>query len=90
MSKFKHYWTITYTDVRTGERKTYMNNVGFDLFEVQRELGRIRRERTRLRKLYPDLMERVREMQEAGMYVPSYMVGRDWRRKRITVRIKTP
>jgi hypothetical protein len=69
----EQFYKITYTNVLTGLRETYMR-IGFNSQEsAVNEKNRILREAKRLRKQHID----VRTMK--GLIIPSYLIGKNWR-----------
>ncbi len=87
-TEYIDYWQITYTDVFSGYRETYMN-IGFESKEsARRELDRILREVKKANQgLFPF---NIRDAVNAGMHIPSIKKGTHWRIKKIKIKTDTP
>ena len=70
-------WQITYTNIITGERQTYMD-VGFESPKsAKEEIRRLRRDAKKLRKDNHD----VNSMFMADIRIPTALIGKYWRVK---------
>lgn len=72
-------WQITYTNIITGERQTYMN-VGFESPKrAKDEIVRLMREAKKLKKQHLDVNARAL----AGLWNPTALIGKYWRVKKV-------
>lgn len=72
-------WQITYTNIITGARQTYMN-VGFGSSQSAKdEIVRLMRESKKLRKQNID----VNAMFVADIRIPTPLIGKYWRVKKV-------
>jgi hypothetical protein len=74
-------WQIRYTSIITGERQTYMD-VGYESPELAKaEIKRLMRDAAKYKKTLSHLS--VNEMYAAGVHVPSALIGKYWRVKKV-------
>lgn len=72
-------WQITYTNIITGARRTYMD-VGFSTPEsAKAEIERLIRDSKKLKKNYHD----VNSMYLSGIRIPTALIGKYWRIKKV-------
>ena len=75
-------WQITYTNIITGSRQTYMD-VGFRTPELAKEeIERLMRDAKKYRKQYHN----VNEMFQNNIRIPSSMIGKYWRVKKLKIK----
>ena len=76
-------WQITYTNIITGERRTYMD-VGFETPEsAKEEIRRLRRDAKKLRKDNYD----VNLMYASNFRIPTALIGKYWRVKKVKCKL---
>lgn len=74
-------WQITYTSIITGERQTYMD-VGYETPELaKKEIKRLMRDAAKYKKTLANLS--VNDMYAAGTRIPSALIGKYWRVKKV-------
>lgn len=74
-------WQITYTNIITGERQTYMN-VGFESPEsAKEEIKLLMRDAKKFKKHYSYF--NVNDMFESDIIIPTSMIGKYWRVKKV-------
>ena len=74
-------WQIAYTSIITGERLTYMD-VGYETPGLAKaEIKRLIRDAKKYKKTLAHF--NVNEMFENGIMIPSAMIGKYWRVKKI-------
>ena len=72
-------WQITYTNIITGTRQTYMN-IGFETPQLAKdEIERLKAAAKKYKKLYHD----INETYSAGIYIPAAVLGKYWRVKKV-------
>jgi len=74
-------WKITYTNILTGERQSYMD-VGFESPESAKdEIRRLMRDAKKYKEHYKCYDPAI--MMKEGIPIPSAMIGKNWRVKKI-------